>query len=317
MKIVKKYTVKRYCSDDFALWNDFISQANNATFLFDRNFMEYHSNRFQDFSLLVFEDDILQAVVPANYKDNQFFSHQGLTYGGFVFRNEFPLGQIEVVLSETFNFLQSHGFVQLVIKAMLPFYAPDFLGEMQQVLSNKQAEIIGQKMNLAIDFQSDYTISKSKLKHYRRLQSEALVVKKESDCTVFWQEVLEPLLQEKYQTKPLHSLTEINSLQSKFPNNIEQYNVYRDGEILAGITLFKTATVIKSQYGATTENGKKFRALDYLFLYLIDFFKADYHYFDMGTVDDNSELGYNEGLLNQKKELGCSVYSQNIFQIAL
>ena len=314
---MKRYTVKRYCSDDFALWNDFISQATNATFLFDRNFMEYHADRFQDFSLLVFEDDILQAVLPANYKDNQIFSHQGLTYGGFVFRNEFPLGQIEAVLSEIFNFLKAQGFVQLVIKAMLPFYTPDFLSEMQQVLSNKQAAIIGQKMNLAIDFQSDYTISRSKLKHYRRLQSEGLVVKKEADCTVFWQEVLEPLLQEKYQTKPLHSLAEINSLQSKFPNHIEQYNVYRDGEILAGITLFKTATVIKSQYGATTENGKKFRALDYLFLYLIDIFKTNYDYFDMGTVDDNSELGYNEGLLNQKKELGCSVYSQNIFQIAL
>ena len=147
MKTVKKYTVKRYCSDDFALWNDFISQATNATFLFDRNFMEYHADRFQDFSLLVFEEDILQAVVPANCKDNQIFSHQGLTYGGFVFRNEFPLGQIEAVLSETFNFLQSQGFVLFVIKAMLPFYATDFLGEMQQVLSNKQAEIIGRKMN--------------------------------------------------------------------------------------------------------------------------------------------------------------------------
>ena len=147
--------------------------------------MEYHADRFQDFSLLVFEEDILQAVVPANYIDNQIFSHQGLTYGGFVFRNEFPLGQIEAVLSETFNFLQSQGFVLFVIKAMLPFYATNFLGEMQQVLSNKQAEIIGRKMNLAIDFQSDYTISKSKLKHYRRLQSEGLVVKKEADCTVF------------------------------------------------------------------------------------------------------------------------------------
>ncbi len=314
---MKRYTVKRYCSDDFALWNDFISQATNATFLFDRNFMEYHADRFQDFSLLVFEEDILQAVVPANCKDNQIFSHQGLTYGDFVFRNEFPIGQIEAVLSETFSFLQSQGFVKCEIKAMLPFYAPDFHAEIQQVLSDKQAKITAQKMNLAIDFRTEYIISKSKLKHYRRLQSEGLVVKKEGDCTIFWQEVLEPLLLEKYQTKPLHSLAEINSLQSKFPNHIEQYNLYRDGKILAGITLFKTATVIKSQYGATTENGKKFRALDYLFLYLIDSFKADYDYFDMGTVDDNSELGYNEGLLNQKKELGCSVYSQNIFQIAL
>lgn len=314
---MKDYTVKRYHSDDFTLWNDFIDQATNATFLFHRNFMEYHSDRFQDFSLLVFQENVLQAVFPANCIDNQIFSHQGLTFGGFIFGDEFPLGEIKAVLSETFGFLQKQGFVQCEIKAMLPFYAPVFFAEMQQVLCDKQSKIIGHKMNLAIDFQSDYTISKSKLKHYRRLQSEGLEVKKEADCTVFWQKVLEPLLLEKYQTKPLHSLTEINSLQSKFPDNIEQYNVYRDGEILAGITLFKTATVIKSQYGATTENGKKFRALDYLFLYLIDCFKADYHYFDMGTVDDNSELGYNEGLLNQKKELGCSVYSQNIFQIAL
>lgn len=317
MKTVKKYTVKRYCSDDFALWNDFISQANNATFLFDRNFMEYHADRFQDFSLLIFEEDILQAVVPANFKDDTFYSHQGLTYGGFVFANEFPLEEVQAVVSETFIFLQQQAFVKCEIKSMLPFYAPDFHAEIQQVLSDKQAKITAQKMNLAIDFRTEYSISKSKLKHYRRLQSEGLVVKKEADCTVFWQEVLEPLLLEKYHTKPLHSLAEINSLQSKFPNHIEQYNLYRDGEILAGITLFKSRKVVKSQYGATTENGKKFRALDYLFLYLIDSFKADYDYFDMGTVDDNSELGYNEGLLNQKKELGCSVYSQNIFQIAL
>lgn len=314
---MKNYTVKRYCSDDFALWNDFINQAKNAPFLFHRNFMEYHSDRFQDFSLMVFEAQTLKAVVPANFKGDTFYSHQGLTYGGFVLGNEFPVAEIQIVVSETFIFLQQQGFVKCEIKAMLPFYAPDFYAEIQQVLTNKQAKIKAQKMNLAIDFQSDFRVSKSKQKHYRRLQSEGFEVKKEADCTVFWQEVLEPLLKEKYQTKPLHSLAEINSLQSKFPHHIEQYNLYRDGEILAGITLFKTGKVVKSQYGATTESGKKCRALDYLFLYLIDFFRADYDYFDMGTVDDNSELGYNEGLLNQKKELGCSVYSQNIFQIAL
>jgi hypothetical protein len=54
---VKNYTVRRYTSEDFALWNAFISTAKNATFLFHRDFMEYHSDRFEDYSLLVFEGD--------------------------------------------------------------------------------------------------------------------------------------------------------------------------------------------------------------------------------------------------------------------
>ena len=314
---MNNYTIRRYQSDDFVLWNDFIDQTITATFLFHRNFMEYHANRFQDYSLLVFEAEVLQAVFPANCIENRMYSHQGLTYGGFVFRSEVTSEGISAIIANTFDFLKKQSFVSCEIKEILPFYAPIHFSAIRESLNKHQTKVVGQKMNLAIDLHSDFKISKSKLKHYRRLQSEGLVVKKEADCSAFWQEVLEPLLQEKYNTKPLHSLAEINSLQSKFPNNIEQYNLYLDNEILAGITIFKKHKVIKSQYGATTENGKKFRALDYLFLYLIDHFKAEYNYFDMGTVDDDSELGYNEGLLNQKKELGCSVYSQNIYQIAL
>ena len=50
----------------FDAWNTFVSKAKNATFLFHRNFMEYHKNRFQDFSLVVQEDQKWVAVLPAN-----------------------------------------------------------------------------------------------------------------------------------------------------------------------------------------------------------------------------------------------------------
>lgn len=314
---MKNYTVKRYCSDDFAIWNDFINQATDAPFLFDRKFMEYHADRFQDFSLLVFQEHVLQAVFPANYKGNTIYSHQGLTYGGFIFKDEMTPESIHEVITETFGYLQKQSFKYCEIKEMLPFYAPLHFTSTRNCLLGKKSEVIAQKMNLAVDFQSDFKISKSKLKHYRRLQSLNLTVKKETQFDAFWTNVLEPLLWDKYQTKPLHSLAEISLLQSRFPHHIEQYNLYQDGEILAGITLFKAGKVVKSQYGATTENGKKFRALDYLFLYLIAHFKTDCDYFDMGTVNDDSALGYNEGLLNQKKELGCSLFFQNIYQMAL
>jgi hypothetical protein len=37
----------------------------------------------------------------------------------------------------------------------------------------------------------------------------------------------------------------------------------------------------------------------------------------MGTVTTNDSLGYNPGLLKQKQELGCSIYSQQIINFSL
>lgn len=314
---MKNYTVRRYLSDDVALWNAFVGSAQNATFLFHRDFMEYHSDRFQDYSLLVFEGEKLISILPANCTEYEVYSHSGLTYGGFVLGQMVGENDFEMIYSAIIEFLKKADKNQLIIKEMLPFYHRTETTNFADFFIENGAKITNTKKNLAIDFKSDYTISKSKKKHYRRLQSEGLVVKKEENFDAFWTNVLTPLLDEKYNTKPLHSLSEITLLQHKFPLNIEQYNLYLDEEILAGITIFKTKHVVKSQYGATTEKGKQYRALDYLFIYLIEEFSKSFDYFDMGTVDDDSELGYNEGLLNQKKELGCDLYSQNTYQITL
>ncbi|MFN3969599.1 FemAB family protein [Flavobacterium sp.] len=314
---MKNYTVRRYHSDDFLLWNAFVGTAQNATFLFHRDFMEYHSDRFQDYSLLVFEGEKLVSILSANCTEDEVYSHGGLTYGGFVLGQTVGSDAFEMIYTAVIDFLKTASKKQLIIKEMLPFYHQTETLNFADFFIDKGAKITGTKMNLAIDFKSDYSISKSKRKHYRRLQSEGLVVKKEDSFDAFWDKVLSPLLAEKYDTKPLHSLSEITFLKHKFPQNIEQYNLYRDEEILAGITIFKTQKVVKSQYGATTEKGKKHRALDYLFIHLIEEFSNTFDYFDMGTVDDHSDLGYNEGLLNQKKELGCELYSQNTYQIAL
>ena len=85
-KDLTKYNIKKYHKNDYKIWNEFIAHAKNATFLFHRDFVEYHQDRFEDFSLLVFEDEKLKAVLPANIKENLVYSHQGLTYGGLVYK---------------------------------------------------------------------------------------------------------------------------------------------------------------------------------------------------------------------------------------
>lgn len=314
---MKNYTIKRYNSEYFTIWNAFVSSSSNATFLFHRDFMEYHSDRFEDYSLLVFEDEKLISILPANRVDDTIFSHQGLTYGGFVFENDISILQIKLVILNTLSFLKENNFKAFKIKEIVSIYSINSNKEISSFLLENGAIISSKKMNLAIDFKSDFKVSKSKLKHFKRINSIGLEIKKEDDLSVFWNEVLIPRLDQKFSSKPVHSIDEISKLKAKFPENIHQYNVYLDDEILAGITIFKTNNVIKSQYGTTTENGEKYRALDFLYINLINKFKDEFDFFDMGTVDDDSELGYNIGLLNQKKELGCSVFEQNFYELLL
>jgi hypothetical protein len=314
---VKNYTVRRYSSEYFELWNAFISIAKNATFLFHRDFMEYHADRFQDFSLLVFEGEKLVSVIPANREGDTVFSHQGLTYGGFVFSDDLVTFEIDLIIAEVILYLKENQIKEFSIKEIVSIYLNERKMETQQSLVKNGAELVEAKMNLAIDFNSNFKVSKSKLKHYNRIKSIGLSIRNEENLTDFWNKVLCPRLEQKFNVKPVHSLKEIIGLKNKFPENIYQYSVYKDEEILAGITVFKTNTVIKSQYGATTEKGEKYRALDYLYITLIDKYKSQLDFFDMGTVNDNSELGYNFGLLNQKKELGCDLFEQKYFKIVI
>ncbi len=314
---MKEYFIRQYNSGDKNLWNDFIKETKNATFLFDRDFMEYHNDRFEDFSLMAFANDKLIAVLPANRVGDEVFSHQGLTYGGFLFRDDIEVENVESLFESTLFYLKSEKIFQFNIKQIPIIYHKKASNEIDYFLFKYNATLAKREMNLAIDFSKELSISKSKQKHYRRVAQMDIEIIEDNVCDSFWNNILIPRLNEKYNVDPVHSLIEINKLKFYFPDNIKQYNAYFGGEIVAGITLFCTNNVIKSQYGATSKNGENLRALDFLFITLINMFKDKVDFFDMGIVNENNGKTYNKGLLKQKEELGCSVYSQDYYTLKL
>ncbi|WP_321538602.1 hypothetical protein [Flavobacterium piscinae] len=144
-----------------------------------------------------------------------------------------------------------------------------------------------------------------------------LEIREDANFQLFWNHVLIPRLKEKHNANPVHTVEEIIYLHSKFPENIKQFNVYFENEILAGITLFVFKNGVKSQYGATTSLGEKMRALDFLFITLLNEYKDKFDFFDMGTVSENQGNSINQGLLKQKQELGCSISEQNYYSFVL
>lgn len=311
------YTVRLYQKNDFDSWNAFINQAKNATFLFHRNFMEYHEDRFFDYSLIVENEQKWTAVLPANTVENTVHSHQGLTYGGLVYGEKTDAAEVRVIWNAVIDFLRKEHKTILEYKPVLPIYNQKSSEEMVYFLFRDGAKVTHKNLFLVIDFRRNWTISKSKLKHFRRVSELDLEIRQEQNFEQFWNKVLIPRLSERHQTKPVHSLEEIQKLAAHFPENILQYNAYFEDEIVAGITLFHFGNGIKSQYGTTTAVGEKIRALDFLTISLIEEFKDQVSFFDMGTVNENNDLGYSLGLLKQKEEYGCSVYTQDFYTLSL
>lgn len=314
---MKNYTIKQYESQDYNQWNAFIEKAKNATFLFHRDFMEYHSDRFLDCSLIVLKDEKLVSVIPANSVENEIFSHQGLTYGGFVFAEKINGNEVYEIFIEVLSYLKNQGFKKLFLKEIISIYNKLPSHEIGCFLIQKNAVLFRRDLNLVLDFAKLSLISKSKQKHFRKVSNLGLEIREELVFDNFWDKVLVPRLLEKHGSKPVHTKKEIKYLQDKFPENIIQYNCYFEDEIIAGITIFKFDRIIKSQYGATTLKGEKYRALDFLYFKLIEIYKNDFLYFDMGTVTENQGKTFNSGLLRQKEELGCSIYNQDFYEIIL
>lgn len=315
---MKSYSVKKYAPEDYTAWNRFVAEAKNATFLFHRDFMEYHSDRFVDFSMLIFNPKgKLSAIVPANSTGKEVVSHQGLTYGGLVF-NKNPGGDaLNEMLNSMLCFLKENKIEVFKIKMLPDFYSTIGSVGLDYFLFQKGAEIYRRDMNLMIDYTQPFQIHKSKLKHLKKLDDSFSIVE-ESTLKPFWEKVLIPRLDQRHQVKPVHTLDEIEKLKSNFPEKIRQFSIYEGKEILAGITVFEFENGLKSQYGATTDRGVDLRAMDLLFIHLIyKFEKEGKKFFDMGIVNEEEGKKYNKGLLKQKEELGCSIYSHDYYKITV
>ena len=228
---MKNYSVKQYQQSDYLTWNTFISKAKNATFLFERDFMEYHKERFDDFSLMVYKDQKLVAVLPANRVGDTVYSHQGLTYGGLVYNEKVKLATVLAIFRSVLVFLDNNKIKLLQLKMLPRFYADFYSEELEYILFLVQAKLIRRDTNAVIDLQKNFSISKGRMEGVLKARKHKLIIREEPYFEMFWDEILIPNLEQNHQAKPVHSLEEIQDLQQKFPNNIRQFNVYYNKKI--------------------------------------------------------------------------------------
>ena len=95
-----------------------MAQSKNGTFLFDRRFMDYHADRFEDCSLMVYRRGVLYALLPANIKGEVLTSHGGLTYGGLIMSDKCSAKGVQASFAAINDFLRSIAVQKVVYKAV-------------------------------------------------------------------------------------------------------------------------------------------------------------------------------------------------------
>jgi len=307
-------TVRTYETKDKQLWNDFVASAKNATFLFDRDFMEYHSNRFSDYSLLCFNEGKLVAILPANIVGNTLYSHQGLSYGGLLVNKKMSAKNYITVMKSVLFFLHNNKICDLQIKTIPSIYDDFFSEEEKMCIHLLEAKRLQVDSYYVIDNNFTYSPNRNRKRALKIAAENGLNVKEDTDLPVFWEEILSKNLQERFQVNPVHNLSEITDLQNKFPSKIRFYGAYNNSKLKAGVVMFVIDNVAHFQYSSGVEDRNDDAALDFLFDFIIKKY-ATKRYISFGSSSQNKGLEINTGLAYWKESFGARMHVQEHYKI--
>lgn len=311
------FEIERYTADQKAIWNLFVLNSKNGTFLFDRNYMDYHSDRFEDYSLMIYRKGRLYSLLAANKMGSVLYSHQGLTYGGVIMSDKVTVADSVEMFRVINACLKESGFEKVIYKPIpFIFHQHPAQEDLYALFRTSNAKIIGRNISSTIIQSDKMKFIESRKSGIRKALSNGITVRQSNDLSAFW-EILDTNLKNKYGVAPVHTLSELQLLQSRFPQNIKLYLAYKDDIALGGSLLYVTKQVVHTQYISANIEGKELGVLDLLFDYLINHEYTNYPYFDFGQSTENMGSVLNESLIFQKEGFGGRGMCYDIYEYDL
>ena len=298
------FEVIRYTAARASEWNRFVAQSKNGTFLFDRRYMDYHSDRFEDYSMMVYRKGRLFAILPGNRKGDTFVSHQGLTYGGFVTGAQATVEHVCEAFVAVNDRLRSDGFRKVVYKPV-PWIYQSLPAEedVYALFVRCHARLIERDVSSTVFLHHRLKFTESRLSGVRKARRSGLEVSESDDVDAFWT-ILSENLHVKYDAVPVHTASEMRLLKDRFPDNIRLFMTYQGTVPMGGTVLYLTPQVVHTQYISASSEGKRLGALDLLFDHLLNEMDSQRLYFDFGTSARENSNEVNSSLIFQKQGFG-------------
>jgi hypothetical protein len=232
-----------------AMWDTFIPRTVNGNLFHTRRFLGYHPpGRFEDHSLLFFDQGNLICVAPGEARDGQWSAHRYSSHGGLAVLPDMRADRCLDIVHGLLTYAVKQGWHRLSMR-----FAPACLhrGSIEPLLW--ALEIFGfqeQGKELAWCFMAPAAESEEELlgrysngAHYAATKAikDGLVVRISDDFPAYWA-LLEGNLRRKFNVGATHSLEEIKRIRELCPGEIALWAVFnRENRMIAGSVIFEVA----------------------------------------------------------------------------
>jgi hypothetical protein len=295
-------------------WEDFISSSNNGTIFHTRKFLSYHApHKFKDSSLLFFDNKKIIALLSAAEikKDglHTLSSHQGASYGGFVYKDSLSLRQ-SFDLTESLLAYSSENKFERILITNSPFVYQKrysnyidfaFMKNGFQYLKREVSSVI----SLDVDENDVIKLFKPESRTAVRKAEKLGVEIRRSDDYEDYYKILKSNLEMRHNVQPAHTLEELIKLKKLFPEDIQLIGAYVNNKLIAGVVNFYcNEKVILVFYISHNPEYQNFRAVNLLFFNVIkDSIKKRLSYLDFGLFTVNMDPNW--GLGRFKENFGA------------
>jgi len=305
-----------YSSGHKAQWDSFVTGSKNGVFLFNRDYMEYHSDRFVDHSLMFYSNHMLVGVLPANIAGDVLQSHGGLTFGGVVTGFQMKTPQMLSIFKALIAHCRDQGISEIVYKPAPYIYHTVPADEDLYALFVNNAKLVARSVSSCISLSCLNGFDSSRKDNIRKAKKNRLVVKESIDFNSFMK-IEEEALLERHGVKPVHTADEITLLAKRFPSNIKLFASFKDDLMLAGVVIYESRNVAHMQYAANSKVGWNIGAQDIIEDYLINQRYCDKKYFDFGISTEQHGQVLNLGLIKRKEHFGANAVMYDAYHISL
>ncbi len=298
--------IVRYSEERKGEWDAFVKKAKNSLFMFLRDYMDYHSDRFADHSLLFYEEDELLAVLPANEAQGVLYSHQGLTFGGLLMGTEIRQYRVLECMELLVSYLKEGGFTRLVYKCVPHMYHSQPAEEDRYALFRSGAKLSEVTASTVVKLADPCKRTKGRKAQISRARREGVSVRLLDSAEDYrrFMALEDAVLQEHHNTHAVHSPEELWLLHSRFPEEIRLYGGFYEERLVAGCVLYCYPGLVHTQYMAADDTARQLGALDLVIDTVVSEYTGSAEWLDFGISTEEGGRILNEGLIAQKESFG-------------
>jgi|SRR5581483_6094847 len=307
------FKIVKYNNELLDEWEKFISESINGTIYHTREFLNYHpEGRFEDFSILIYDNDNIICVLPCCKTKDGFFSHKGATYGGPVFSASiYNTKNLDKIINLIFDYYEN----KIEFRISSQIYHNISIDILSYLLSQKlkMTPELGWYISTDTDIISSIKNSRNKKDLIKMKNNTEFLCGPTEEIEDYYNfyHILSKNLQEKYNTLPTHTLEEFIRISNILKGKHLLYLVKKDNIIYGGVYVIKVTKKCWYTFYISRNSDINSPAIIYLMYKIANDGKKDgVRYIDYGISTENGGKTLNMGL-SSFKELSLCGFPHN------